>query len=922
MISAEERTRLMAFVVRSANDAVMITEPAPIDDPGPRILYVNEAFTRLSGYSEQEAVGRSPRFLHGPETSGEARANIRAALARREPTRVELLNYRKDGRPYWVELSIIPIHGPNGEVTHFASVQRETTSRREAEEAQQSARLRMQLALSAGAVGVWEWDIRTNTCIADERTARLYSLDPEEAARGIPLELFLGSVHPEDRPRLKSGIDEARARCTEFSAEYRVRAHDGTIRWVAARGRAECDDGRPSHFPGAVLDITEQKRATEALRHAHEGLKSLIQSSPLAMIQLDPGGRIRMWNPAAERLLGWREHEVLGKPRGYIPAEYEAEARQMLEFARRGEVLTGLETERVRRDGSRVAVSLSTAPVRDENGELGGVLVMLEDVTARREAEDTQNRLTTILEATPDVVATADADGRLLYLNRTGREMAGFRDEEVRCHSLSDLVPGWAAHIVMGEAIPTAMRDGIWRGEIALLRRDGQELPVSKVMIAHRRQSGEVEYLSTINRDISDLKRIEEIQTYLSEASRHLSGSLELEQVLAIIPELVVPRHADLCLLDLLEGEQKPELRRKVARHRDPAKQPLVDAMKEFAPHSARVMGAARTLQTGEPELTADLTESWLQEVSQDERHLALLRELEVKSSLIVPLRSRGRVIGALTCMFAESGRRYRPSDLPLAMDLADRVGLALDNAGLFRRSQDAVRTRDEVLRIVAHDLRNPLNAISLSAQRLVELLSAEKVETTSTMKHLTVILRSVERSDRLIQDLLDVARLQGGTLSLTPGPVDSASLVRQVIELQRPQAIDQQIELEGRVSGDPGRISADHDRLLQVFANLIGNAIKFTPSGGKITVHAARSDHAVCFSISDTGPGIPADHLSRIFEPFWQARAGEKKGAGLGLTISKGIVEAHGGWIWVESELGRGTTFHFCIPLASDEAQ
>ncbi len=670
-----------------------------------------------------------------------------------------------------------------------------------------------------------------------------------------------------------------------------------------------------------MLDITEQKRAAEALRHAHEGLKSLIQSSPLAMIQLDPAGRIRTWNPAAERLLGWRMHEVLGKPRLYIPAECEAEAQEVLERARRGEVLTGLETARVRRDGSRVAVSLSTAPVRDDNGELGGALVMLEDVTARREAEDTRNRLTAILEATPDVVATADAGGKLLYLNRTGREMTGFRDEEVRRHSLSELVPGWAARIVMDEAIPTAMRDGFWRGEIALLRRDGQEFPVSKVMIAHRRQSGEVEYLSTINRDISELKRFEEIQTDLSEASRRLSGSLELEQVLAIIPELVVPHHADLCLLDLLEGEQKPELHRKLARHRDPAKQPLVDAMKEFAPHAARVMGAARALQTGEPELTADLTERWLEEVSQNERHLALLRQLEVRSSLIVPLRSRGRVIGALTLMFAESGRHYRPLDLPLAMDFADRIGLALDNAGLFRRSQDAVRTRDEVLRIVAHDLRNPLNAISLSAQRLDQLLSSEAPDQTSTMRHLMVIRRSVQRSNRLIQDLLDVARLNGGTLSITRGPVDSASLVRQAVELQRPQANEQQIELEGRVSEMPGLIHADRDRLLQVFGNLMGNAIKFTPPGGRIIVQAAPSDHAVRFSVSDTGPGIPPEYLQSIFQPFWQARAGGKEGAGLGLTISRGIVEAHGGRIWAESGGGRGTTFHFCIPLLTDEA-
>ncbi len=331
-----------------------------------------------------------------------------------------------------------------------------------------------------------------------------------------------------------------------------------------------------------------------------------------------------------------------------------------------------------------------------------------------------------------------------------------------------------------------------------------------------------------------------------------------------------------------------------------------------FGPQEARATGAARTLRTGEPELVPTVTDEWLRSVSQNSAHLEALRALAPRSILLLPLRSRGRTIGALTCVFDGSGRRHRTENLPLALDLADRAGLALDNAGLFRRSQQAVRTRDEVLRIVAHDLRNPLNAISLSAQLVLDQLPED-----GPRKHLLLIRRSVERASRLIQDLLDVAKLQGGTLAIERRPDDSTTLVRQVIDLQHPQAVEHSIELEGVVSGDPGPISADRDRLLQVFANLIGNAIKFTPPGGRITVRARRVGREICFSVSDTGPGIPPESVSHVFEAFWRARPGVVEGAGLGLAISSGIIEAHGGRIWVESEPGRGATFYFTLPVA-----
>jgi signal transduction histidine kinase len=280
---------------------------------------------------------------------------------------------------------------------------------------------------------------------------------------------------------------------------------------------------------------------------------------------------------------------------------------------------------------------------------------------------------------------------------------------------------------------------------------------------------------------------------------------------------------------------------------------------------------------------------------------------------MIVPLRSRGDVIGAITLARTREGEPYTEEELAIALELAGRAALAVENCRLLVESREATRLRDEVLRIVAHDLRGPLNTISLSAGLLLELLPAElEVE----RQQLSIVRRSVELSNRLIQDLLEVARMQAGRLTIEPETVDSGWLGRDVVELHRALAAEKSLHLDLEFPENLPPIRADRDRIIQVFSNLLGNAIRFTPEGGRLTVSAERAGDAVRFSVSDDGPGIPEEERRHVFDPFWQARAGSG-GAGLGLPIAKGIVEAHGGNIDVRSELGRGSTFWFTVPVA-----
>jgi signal transduction histidine kinase len=221
-----------------------------------------------------------------------------------------------------------------------------------------------------------------------------------------------------------------------------------------------------------------------------------------------------------------------------------------------------------------------------------------------------------------------------------------------------------------------------------------------------------------------------------------------------------------------------------------------------------------------------------------------------------------------------------------------------------------AVRAREDLLAVVSHDLRNPLQAVKLTAS----LLLPQVGQAPHLRKHLEMIERASDRMEHLIQDLLDSASIHAGGLSLHRQREVVASVVTEAVELQAPIAAERTIQLSVELAVDGAEIDCDRQRLLQVFANLIGNALKFCPSGGVIRVAASQRSGEILFSVNDTGPGIPPEQLGSLFEPY---RAGLQPGhgAGLGLYISKGLVQAHGGRIWVESELGQGTTFFFTLP-------
>jgi len=268
----------------------------------------------------------------------------------------------------------------------------------------------------------------------------------------------------------------------------------------------------------------------------------------------------------------------------------------------------------------------------------------------------------------------------------------------------------------------------------------------------------------------------------------------------------------------------------------------------------------------------------------------------------------------------ARADHPFTNEDVALFAELARAGSLAIDNARLYLDSQQALRAREEVLAIVSHDLRNPLNAVKLGAS----LLAHSKEISGEDREQLEIIDISANRMADLIADLLDVTRLEGGKrLPIEPARVEIEPLFGEAHELFRSQAAASQINLDYEIEEATPAIFADRHRVLQVLSNLIGNALKFTPAQGFIFFRAKpHDDGLVLFSVTDSGPGIPKENLKDIFNPYWQAKRAERLGAGLGLPIARGIVESHGGKIWVESEPGKGTTFFFTLPAARGAAE
>jgi signal transduction histidine kinase len=407
----------------------------------------------------------------------------------------------------------------------------------------------------------------------------------------------------------------------------------------------------------------------------------------------------------------------------------------------------------------------------------------------------------------------------------------------------------------------------------------------------------------TLQRHALEKLRAEQqrLRQFLGDASARMAESLDYQVVARGAADLIVPRYADWCLVHLEESEHEiPSFTCTRPRGAD-------DGETSAAVTAHLIESVERDMQS---QLLTEITDAMLLQ-HLGPHHFAVVRELGPHSLLCVPLVARGKRLGALVLVAGNSRAPYGAAELGFIEDFADRLGMALDNALLYRKAERAIHVRDDVLAIVSHDLRSPLGAIILRASTI-----ATRPEMTKTADW---IVRSAQQMNRLIDDLLDASAINanGGKLALDVDIHSAADLVHDAMEMFRLHAEASGIALIDESPDRSIRVTCDHDRIIQVLSNLIGNALKFTPERGRITVTAELHGSEVRFEVRDTGCGIQQDEIPHLFDRFWRARH-RRGGAGLGLFIANGIIASHGGVLGVESTPGAGTTFFFSLPASS----
>tara|TARA_R110002073_G_scaffold7245_17_gene41449 strand:+ start:16272 stop:20054 length:3783 start_codon:yes stop_codon:yes gene_type:complete len=412
--------------------------------------------------------------------------------------------------------------------------------------------------------------------------------------------------------------------------------------------------------------------------------------------------------------------------------------------------------------------------------------------------------------------------------------------------------------------------------------------------------------------DITERKHLEQTLRFLAESSKSLSTLVDYRSTLQKVASLSVPDFADWCTVDMLEAEGS--VQRLAVAHADPNKVALAEELhRRYPPQADAEYGVMKVLRTGEAELMPEVPDSLLETAAQNDEHLAMLRQLSLTSYMCVPLRVKGSVLGVVTFVGAESGRRYSETDLAMAADLAHRAAIAIQNALLYQQVREADRRKDEFLAMLAHELRNPLAPIR-SGLDLLAMDSAGHREIVELMQD------QVEHVVRLVDDLLDVSRIMRGKVELRKETVKLADLVKRSVHAVQSTVDGRHQKLNVHVATDPMHVNVDPVRIVQVIENLLTNASKYMDPGGKIDLTVERHEGTAVVTVQDTGVGIEKELLPQVFDLFTQSSRSldrSQGGLGIGLTLVQRLVEMHSGSVSAHSDgLGHGSTFVVHLPL------
>ena len=561
---------------------------------------------------------------------------------------------------------------------------------------------------------------------------------------------------------------------------------------------------------------------------------------------------------------------------------------------------------------------VTASPIRDSAGNVRYAVGILRDATERVQDRQANAWLAAIVASSVDAIIGKTLDAIITSWNPAAERLYGYTSSEAIGQSITmlvpddrpDEVPSIMARLRAGEAVEAF--------ETVRVRKNGTRVDVSLTISPIVGPDGLIAGASTIARDITEQRRAQHALQLLAEAGEVLGTSLDYEATLASVADLIVPRLADWCSVNMVDETGKPT--QIALAHTDPEKVRWVLELQEsMGLDDEETSGISLARRTGEPVIYRDITDEMLVAGAKSPEHLAALRQIGFRSGVIVPMMTRGRAVGTMTLAFAESGRLYHDDEIELAKEVARRAAIAVDNAGLYAEAQHAAQAREDFLLTASHELRTPLTSVKATAQLVARYLDQPKPDRSRIGSMMKRLQSEIGRLETLSLDLLDAARIQRGRFELHPKPCDLVAMATDVLTVLGRSSHRQPghrlvMDAEQPVSG-----FWDPQRLQQVVTNLVSNALKYSPDGGEVCVRIRRDAEIAILEVEDEGIGIDPAEVAGLFQPFERGRTVRRSvgGVGLGLYITHQIVDAHGGTISIDSQPGAGSRFTVRLPGA-----
>ncbi|HEX2188738.1 MAG TPA: PAS domain S-box protein [Longimicrobiaceae bacterium] len=720
-------------------------------------------------------------------------------------------------------------------------------------------------------------------------------------------------------------------------AEAEERAQEATRLALQLQEQAVELESQAEEMQALNEELEEQVEAAATLRGELEAavrdaeaararLSAIIDTAAEGVVVIDRDWRVTLANPAAERVLRVSAGGTAGQRYLDLPlrrfrldgSPLRPEDGPVSRVFASGEAVHGWAHRVEYPDGERATVRVNAAPLRGADGEIREVVASFEDVTEERRALDalrtSEERFRTLADSAPVLIWVAGTDGLRHFFNRPWLEFTGRTVEQ-------EAGNGWAAGVhpddrdrCMDVYLSALRERRPFRMEYRLRRADGEYRWLLDHGVPLLTPEGELTGFTGSCIDVHDRRLEAEREHFLLRAGAVLGASLDPERTLAELTRLLVPVLADYCSIDVVAPDG--EIRRVETAHADPDKERLLrEVWTRYPYRSDGGQGTPLVVRTREPVLIPEVSPEATAAFARDREHLEMLRALGPRSYLCVPLVARDRVVGALSMVMSDSGRRYAPADLQLAVEVARRAAVAIDNARLYADAVEANQAKSDFMAVMSHELRTPLNAVigytDLFLAGIPVPLPAplrpqvERIQTAA--RHLL----------RLIEEILTFSRIEAGREEVHLAPADASAIAQAAAALVEPLALERGLGFRVEVPEPGPALVTDSGRVQQVLVNLLGNAVKFT-AAGEVSLRLAEEDGAVVFTVHDTGVGIEPEQLERIFDPFWQVDQSISRrtgGTGLGLSVARQLARLLGGEVAVESVPGDGSVFTLRLP-------